>query len=120
MNDNHKQIWETYVASWKSDSLAKKRILFAQSLDKACEYNDPLVKVKGWNELEKYMLDFHSQVPGGYFVTTHFLSHHHKSIATWEMKNADNTVLGDGISYGEYNKNGLLISVSGFFELPNQ
>ena len=120
MNNNLKHTWETYVASWKAATSAAKRTLFEKSLDSACGYNDPLVNIKGWDELEAYMLDFHRQVPGGHFVTTYFLAHNNKSIARWEMKNGDNFVLGDGISYGEYNKSGLLVSMTGFFELPNQ
>jgi hypothetical protein len=120
MNVNHEQTWETYVASWKTVTPAEKRALFEKCLDFACEYNDPLVNTKGWNDLEAYMLDFHQQAPGAHFVTTYFLTHNNKSIARWEMKNANNSVLGSGISYGEYNKSGLLVSIAGFFELPNQ
>jgi len=115
MNQNFEQTWETYISSWQVVPAEDKRELFEQSLDLACQYNDPLVKAKGWDELIKYMQDFHRQIPGGYFVTRYFLAHSNKSIAKWEMRN-NHIVLGDGISYGEYNDDGKLIAMTGFFE----
>ncbi len=118
MSTNFKATWETYALSWKMSSSAEKRALFKKCLDSACQYHDPLIKTKGWDELEAYIRDFHRQIPGGYFVTTYFLAHSHKSIARWEMRNGENVVLSDGISYAEYNQNGNLVSITGFFETP--
>lgn len=87
-------------------------------MDDLCTYNDPLIKTIGWDELLPYMLDFHKQVPGGHFITTYFLAHHDQSIAKWEMKNGQNEVIGEGVSYGQYNDSGKLISMTGFFETP--
>ena len=64
------------------------------------------------------MLNFHEQTPGGYFETTYFLAHNNKSVAKWEMKNDEDTVLSDGISYGEFNEKGKLTSITGFYETP--
>ena len=118
MSQNFEQTWNTYRASWQADTAVEKRELFKKSLDPACQYNDPLVRTKGWDELEAVMLGFHQQIPGGYFVTTYFLAHSNKSIARWELYNGDHVALGDGISYGEYNDAGMLVSMTGFFELP--
>ncbi|MFK7800074.1 MAG: nuclear transport factor 2 family protein [Anaerolineae bacterium] len=116
MNTDFENTWETYASSWKAATEEEKRDLFKKSLADNCVYNDPLAKAKGWDELSKYMLDFHQQVPGGHFVTTSFMSHSNKSIVTWEMKTGNNIVIGDGISYGEYNEQGLLTAMTGFFE----
>lgn len=118
MSNNLEDIWEIYVSSWKVESPAEKRALFEACLDPACQYSDPLIKTQGWDELEAYMLNFHQQIPGGYFLTTYFLMHSNKSIARWEMRNSSNNVLGDGMSYGEYNDNGKLVSMTGFFQTP--
>ena len=118
MNLNPKELWETYTQSWNATHTNEKRALFEQCLDMNCNYNDPLIKTHGWNELLNYMLEFHQQLPGARFITTYFLEHHNKSIARWEMRNADNLVLGDGISYGEYAVTGKLITMTGFFEPP--
>lgn len=116
MSNDDQKTWETYASAWKAESVIDKRALFEKCLDVECEYNDPLMKTKGWDELLAYMLDFHQQIPRGYFVTTYFLAHNCQSIAKWEMLNGENRVVGEGISYGKYNKNGKLVAMTGFFE----
>ncbi len=119
MSNKFKEIWEIYVESWKVETAKEKRAIFEKCLDTSNQYNDPLINTEGWDELIAYMLEFHQQVPGGHFVTTYFLSHSNKSIARWEMRNEENTVIGEGISYGEYNERGMLTSETGFFETPD-
>lgn len=118
MSKNFKKTWETYTSSWKAESADNKRAIFEECLDVECIYNDPLIKTIGWDKLVAYMLDFHQQIPGGHFVTNYFLAHNNQSIAKWEMKNGENSVVGEGISYGKYNENGKLVSMTGFFETP--
>lgn len=115
---NFREIWETYASSWKAETAEEKRAIFEQCLDPTNQYNDPMMKVNNWDDFIAYMLEFHQQVPGGHFVTTYFQAHSNKSIARWEMKNGDGEVLGDGISYAEYNNEGKLTSETGFFETP--
>jgi hypothetical protein len=64
------------------------------------------------------MLEFHKQVPRGYFETTYFLAHHGRRIAKWRMLNGNKEQIGDGLSYGEFGPDGKLVSMTGFFELP--
>ncbi len=118
MNTAFETTWETYVASWKAESAAEKRALFALCLDPSCEYTDPLTHVTGWDALATSMLDFHKQIPGAHFVTTYFLAHSRKSVARWNMVTSDGVAIGDGISFGEYNEAGRLIAMTGFFETP--
>lgn len=118
MSNNFEKTWETYTSSWKAASSDDKQAIFKMCLDSQCEYSDPLTKTKGWDELVAYMLDFHKQIPGGHFVTSYFLAHNNQSIAKWQMKNGENTVLGEGISYGKYNEKGKLVTMTGFFEPP--
>jgi hypothetical protein len=116
MNNDFEQTWETYTSSWKAEAAENKQAIFVECLDRECTYNDPNIKTKGWDELLAYMLDFHQQIPGGHFVTNYFLAHNQQSIAKWEMINGENSIIGEGISYGKYNDNGKLISLTGFFE----
>jgi hypothetical protein len=44
-------IWDTYTASWKTDSANDREAVFPQSLDPACTYNDPLATAQGWTQL---------------------------------------------------------------------
>lgn len=112
------QTWETYAAAWKAESTDDKRGLFERALDPDVEYRDPLMQTRGFAGLEQYMAQFHQQIPGGHFVTTWFLAYQDRSIACWDMRGADGTKLGEGISYGRYGADGRLVEMNGFFETP--
>lgn len=118
MSHDYRETWERYALSWKAESEDEKRSLLDGSVVPECVYTDPLVRVSGWDALVSYMLDFHKQIPGGHFVTTWFLAHHGRSVTRWNMVGGDGTVLGDGVSYGEYDDEGRLTSMTGFFEAP--
>lgn len=118
MSADYRATWEIYVASWKSTSIDEKRALFERCLAAQCTYADPLTRTAGWDELLQYMLDFHRQVPGGHFVTEQFIFHHGKSMARWSMRNGDDVSIGEGVSFGEYDRQGRLTSMNGFFEVP--
>ena len=118
MNTEYQKTWELYAASWKAASEAERRGLFDMSLDSACVYSDPMTKTTGWDALLQYMAEFHKQIPGGHFVTTRFFAHNNKSAACWNMVTGDGTVIGDGVSFGEYSDTGRLTAMTGFFEPP--
>ncbi|MEM7158661.1 MAG: nuclear transport factor 2 family protein [Myxococcota bacterium] len=119
MNNPLKTTWDRYVATWKVESVSDTRALFEGILDPDCRYTDPLGATRGWDDLISYMTEFHRQMPGSHFVTTRFLSHNNRSVAAWNMVGRDGSVLGDGISYGEYNDAGQLVTMTGFYEWPN-
>ncbi|MBL4682038.1 MAG: hypothetical protein JKY88_15115 [Pseudomonadales bacterium] len=108
-------IWETYTQSWKVSIREEKMDLYASSLTLGVIYHAPDAKTKGFEELADQMIAFHQQVPGGHFITTKFLSHSNKSIAIWNMHNGQGEKIGEGVSYGEYNEDGKLTSMTGFF-----
>jgi len=118
VQDSFKQVWETYTSAWRAETEAQKREIFSRSLAENVEYNDPLVATKGWDELLNYMIEFHKQIPGGHFVSNSFLCHHDQSITTWNMCDGSGAVVGEGISYGQYNDTGKLVRMTGFFETP--
>jgi len=118
MEHDYKAIWEMYVDSWKVETAEEKLAIFEKCLHPENQYNDPLIKTNNWEDFVAYMLDFHTQVPGGHFVTQYFQAHSNKSIAQWKMVNGAGEVLGEGISYAEY-KEGKLLSETGFFETPD-
>ena len=111
-------IWETYVSAWKPQPEPDKRAIFARCLSPECVYTDPLTQARGWNELATYMASFHENAPGAHFVTRRFLAHHRHSIAHWAMVGEDGTALGEGSSYGEYDAEGRLLTMTGFFDVP--
>lgn len=116
MTTDLKQTWEKYTSTWKMTTTADRLAMFAEVLSERAVYCDPLVQATSWDALISYMENFHQQIPGGHFVTTNFLSHHQKSIANWEMKTQDNITVGTGTSFGEYDDQGKLVAMSGFFE----
>ena len=118
MNAQFQSTWENYASAWKVDTKEEKLALFHQSLAPECTYRDPLIVAEGWDALAMYMLEFHNMIPGGHFVTREFKAHNSRSIAEWDMCAGDGSIVGIGISYGEYNSKGLLVSMTGFFETP--
>ena len=118
MSNDLEAVWERYVSAWKPTAIAEKRELFATCLSPDCVYTDPLTLARGWQELLDYMVGFHGQLPGAYFVTQQFLAHHRCSVSRWKMVNAEALTLDEGISYAEYDAGGRLRNVTGFFTPP--
>lgn len=114
------QTWETYTSAWQASSAEAKALALRSSVDGACVYRDPLATAEGHAALIDYMLQFHQQVPGGFFKTTSFRAHNSRSVTTWQMCNAGGTAIGEGISYGEYGADGKLVAMAGFFDAPAQ
>ena len=118
MDPTLQSTWETYVASWKAPTAAEKQALFAASLDPHCTYTDPLGMASGWEALAETMQGFHQQRPGAYFVTERFKSHHQHCMAQWKMVGVDGAVLGEGVSFGHFNGQGKLLTMTGFYDTP--
>ena len=116
MDHTMQTTWETYVASWKATTAAEKQALFVASLDEHCTYTDPLGVASGWEALKETMQGFHQQLPGAYFVTERFMGHHQHCMAQWKMVGADGAKLGEGISFGQFNGQGKLLAMTGFYE----
>ena len=112
-------VWETYTASWKAASTAKRRRLWEDAVAPDCVYTDPLVRAQGYDELEAYVEQFHQQVPGGHFVTQHFTEHHGLGLAHWAMVDGGGQRIGTGTSYAEYGADGRLRRMTGFYEVPS-
>jgi hypothetical protein len=92
--------------------------LYEAALAVDCTYTDPLVDLQGWDALEAYTVDFHSQVPGGHFVTRWFQTHHGRTVAAWDMVAGDGTKIGEGISHVRIGEDGKLAAMTGFFDTP--
>lgn len=120
MTNDTKAVWERYVGAWNATASAERRALFTQSLAPDCVYRDPQTETRGWNELERWMADFHANMPGTRFATQTFAAHHGRSVARWRMLSATGVALGEGISYGEYDAEQRLVAMSVFFDSPEQ
>lgn len=118
MNASHRDQWDSYSDAWKAGTETEKRALFDQTLAPGCVYRDPLTVTEGWDALVSYMLEFHKMIPGGHFVTREFKAHNNRCIVEWDMCTGDGATIGAGISYGEFNDAGLLVTMTGFFDPP--
>lgn len=115
---DHHRTWTTYTLAWQTESASDRLALLARSLHPECRYADPLADVIGWPALSAYMHDLQQQIPGVHFVATRFITHHRCSMAQWQMRDAREAVLSEGVSFGEYAADGRLIRMNGFFDTP--
>jgi hypothetical protein len=113
-----RNVWDLYTSAWQKPDAAAKTLALEASVNADCVYRDPLIKAEGHAALVQYMLGFHQQVPGGFFKTTSFRAHSSRSIATWQMCNAQGAAMSEGVSYGEYGEDGKLLTMTGFFDPP--
>lgn len=115
-NDPQENIWETYTKSWSQTDPSLRLKLFEQCLSPDCTYTDPKTEASGYDHLSRYMSEFQKNVPGGGFTTTDFKSHHDRSLAHWEMKDARGNTIMRGASFSLYGADGRLKHMTGFFE----
>lgn len=118
MTNSLQLTWERYVSAWKATKAEDKAQALKDSASEDCVYRDPITQCQGQQQLLDYMLEFHQQMPGVHFMTTYFLEHHHRSLARWNMLDSQGNVLSDGASVGEYDSEGKLVAMTGFFETP--
>ena len=118
MTNSFQVTWERYVSAWKATEAEDKALALKDSAHEGCVYRDPITQCEGQQQLLDYMLEFHQQMPGVHFVTTYFLEHHQRSLAKWNMVDNQGNLLSDGASVGEYDSEGKLVAMTGFFETP--
>lgn len=107
--------WDLYTSAWNETAKDAKAAALAASAHADCVYRDPTHKVDGHAALLEHMLDFHRDVPNGRFDTTHFEAHHGRSLARWNLLDASGKMVGDGSSFCEYDAQGKLVTMTGFF-----
>lgn len=112
--------WDRYSAAWKAPTREEKKAALRESTNANAIYRDPLVETADQTALVDYMLAFHQQIPGGHFEVTSFQAHHDRCFARWNMLSKEGAVLGVGHSFGEFDPDGMLRAMTGFFETPPQ
>jgi len=113
--DKFNQVWETYRTSWSNDNSVERTEELQKIMTEDFEYRDPNIDLKGYEELSDYMSEFQKEFVGASFTIQDFQVHHDRSLAHWNMINAENEVVGNGTDFAIY-ENGKLKQVTGFFK----
>lgn len=110
--------WKRYQAAWSNISLDERKTLLDSSVAPDAAYSDPTSECSGLEELMAHIGKSQAKTPGASFENTKFLSHHGQGMSNWTMKNGQGATVATGTSYARFNDKGLLVQMTGFFELP--
>lgn len=117
--NDFRKTWDIYSNSWKGIKLAERLTLFKECLTPDCSFSNPLGVGEGWDALGVAIEEFQRDVPGGSFETIEYISHHHTTLVKWHMKNGENQKLSEGYSVAEYNSEGKIFKLTGFWQQAN-
>lgn len=109
------EIWETSRSCWNDNHSNRRKSKLSEIMSDDFEYRDPNVELKGHRQLSDYMEQFQKEFIGASFVISDFNVHHNRSLANWNMVDAKNEVVGNGVDFAQY-ENGSLKQVTGFFK----
>ncbi len=110
--------WSTYQTAWAETMPAKRVRLLEESLADGCVYADPNGVWEGRSAIIRKIEQFRSDMPGTVFRNHHFLFHNGWSLAHWTLYDVTGVELVPGASTAEYDPNGRIIRVTGFFPAP--
>jgi hypothetical protein len=109
---------EHYFQSWNTaDDDERRKVLKGYWADDAT-YTDPTVHVDGLEALVKHIAGFQGnpQMKGFSIDRSSGIGVHHRSFRfQWEMKSPTGQVLTPGIDYGEFDDEGRITKIVGFF-----
>ena len=119
-NEEYVATWKRYQAAWSDVSAANRKELLEGSVSANAIYTDPTSECRGLQELIAKIEQSQQKAPGASFENTKFLSHHQQGFSSWTMQNSEGATIATGNSYARFNQEGLLIQMTGFFELPGK
>ncbi len=112
-----KEQWQRYAQIWSSDAATHEREM-AVCLTADVTYRDPLTVLSGHEDFSKYMADFQGNFPGCRFKIKEARTHHGRSLATWDLVDAQGGVVMPGMSYALLADDGKFSEFNGFFDPP--
>ncbi|MDR9779939.1 nuclear transport factor 2 family protein [Rhizobium redzepovicii] len=107
-------LWDRYAAIWSLDADARESEMSACLADDVT-YCDPNGAIAGRARLSAYMAGFKESMPAGRFIILSVLHHNERSLARWELRHDDETVLQTGTSFAAMS-DGRLSAITGFFD----
>ena len=120
MNEEYLATWKRYQAAWSNISSEERKTLLSGSVAADAVYSDPTNVCHGLQELIAKIEQSQQKTPGAVFENTKFLTHHQQGLSNWTMRNKEGAALATGSSYARFNAEGMLIQMTGFFELPGK
>ena len=108
----------SYFAAWNEPDEVKRIKLLEQAWGENAVYTDPGAYVEGRAALAKHIGEFQAnpQFKGFQIVITSGADiHHDKGRFTWKMINAEGATVMEGIDFAEFDKDGRLSQIVGFF-----
>lgn len=114
----HQETWKKYVSLWGPLSDAERQEGVRAALHPDCEYRDPRTTTTGTTELVSYMEHYQEEFPGSTIEMRYFLSHNDRCFVKWEIEDPKRNVLMEGSSYGEFDAEGKIVTMCGFYEMP--
>jgi|SRR5690348_10829798 hypothetical protein len=118
MTDVH-AIVRAYGAAWLEPDEAERRSLLQIAWSEDGVYQDPTANVVGREALIQHIGDFHKRLPGTTIVFTCGVDHHHEKFHfLWNMVGTDGQVTVEGRDFGEFDRDGRIRRIAGFFGPP--
>ena len=112
------QSLQTYFQAWNEPVAAKRDALLNQCWADNAEYTDPGTHAKGRTALSVEIGKFlgNEQLKGFSIVPASDIDVHHRVFRfEWEMRDADGNTVTPGMDYGEYDDQGRITKIVGFF-----
>ena len=109
---------DLYFQAWAESDEAARRALLEQAWADDGTYTDPSAHVEGREALVQHIGDFKSneQFKGFRIEQSTGIDIHHQSFRFgWEMKDPSGNVVTPGIDYGEFDREGRITKIVGFF-----
>lgn len=116
---DHVATWKTYQSAWSDIGDAERRGMLETSVSDACRYTDPTTaELLGRDELVEKIRASARTYPGVSFRNDRVTELEDRAFFEWTMYDANAVPMIDGASYGEFDGDGRLSRMSGFFASP--
>ena len=105
-----------YCAAWNETDAGKRDALLREVWRDDATYTDPTVHLTGRAALVAHIDAVFARYPGSTIVQTSALDlHHDVARFAWKKVLADGTALPDGIDFAQFDREGRLTRIIGFF-----
>ena len=110
------EIIDRYCSAWQDRTEAERAEIIAPFWNAESIYLDPSVFLVGPQALIEHIERVQSKYPGSTTIRTSVLDeHHHVARFHWAKILVDGTKLPEGIDFAEFNEDGSISRIIGFF-----